>query len=74
MPIDPETQLRVKADLAKSKYETDEKIKLGYAELASKERLEMAKIKAQKEQPAPVAAKPAAKKPAAKKTEPRKTK
>jgi len=48
MPIDPETQLRVKADLAKSKYEIDEKIKLGYAELASKERLEMAKIAQQK--------------------------
>lgn len=75
MPIDPETQLRVKADLAKSKYETDEKIKLGYAELASKERLEMAKMKIQKAQPAAAkpAAKPAAKKPA-KKAEPRKTK
>ena len=61
-PISPEVQLRVKADIAKSKYETDQKMALEYARIASQEKI--AKMGA-------ATAKAAAKKP---KSEPRKTK
>jgi hypothetical protein len=64
-PISPEVQLRVKADIAKSKYETDEKMALEYAKIASQEKI--AKINAAAKPAASPAAKPAAKKPAAKK-------
>jgi hypothetical protein len=65
-PIPPETALRVKADLAKSKYETDEKTKVEYAKIASAERI--AKISAAaKPKATPVKAKP-------KKAEPKKGK
>lgn len=44
-PIDPEAQLRVEAELAKSKYEVDVDAQLRREEMALKERIEMAKIK-----------------------------
>lgn len=43
-PIDPEAQLRVEAELAKSKYQVDVDAQLRREEMALKERIEMAKL------------------------------
>ena len=68
-PIDPEAQLRVEAELAKSKYQVDVDAQLRREEMALKEKIEMAKIaSAEKnaEKQAAAAKATAAKKPAAK--------
>lgn len=47
-PIDPEIQLRVSADIAKSKYQVDMDAQIAREEMASRERIEEKKLKAAK--------------------------
>jgi hypothetical protein len=82
-PIPPEAQLRVEAELAKSRYQVDSDAQIKREQIISNEKIAMLKIKSAEKTaataakaaaaaPKPAAAKPAAKKPAAKKAAPKK--